>query len=263
MTARRALLARRDGARVVAGAYLLRTNTISPIIETALEILESTGFERLAALGATMTLLRYATGIALGRTGVAIRRNDRTRRWQTVARVAGPAGRCYAMAAYGRCVSARVHRNDPRPRDDLSLGRDADRAWACELCQDLADRARYSAAVVIRRAEALAPESSEGAKRLKGSLSRFAISRRHNVTALARQRSFHRLSAAQDDLRVWLDVLHLRRSARSATSSRRRTACSSVDRRTARSRCRRSPRLMLRLSTITLFAWSALRIGMP
>lgn len=65
MTARRALLARRDGARVVAGAYLLRTNTMSPILETALEILEGAGFERLAALGATMTMLRYATGIAL------------------------------------------------------------------------------------------------------------------------------------------------------------------------------------------------------
>ena len=65
ITARRALLARRDGARVVAGAYLLRTNTISPILETSLEILEGAGFERLAALGATMTLLRYATGIAL------------------------------------------------------------------------------------------------------------------------------------------------------------------------------------------------------
>jgi TetR/AcrR family tetracycline transcriptional repressor len=65
VTARRALLSRRDGARVVAGAYLLRTNTMSPILETALEILESAGFDRLAALGATMTLLRYATGIAL------------------------------------------------------------------------------------------------------------------------------------------------------------------------------------------------------
>jgi TetR/AcrR family tetracycline transcriptional repressor len=64
-TARRALLARRDGARVVAGAYLLRANTISPITELALEILESAGFDRLAALGVTMTLLRYATGIAL------------------------------------------------------------------------------------------------------------------------------------------------------------------------------------------------------
>jgi TetR/AcrR family tetracycline transcriptional repressor len=63
--ARRALLARRDGARVVAGAYLLRSNTMSPILETSLEILESAGFERLAALGATMTLLRYATGMAL------------------------------------------------------------------------------------------------------------------------------------------------------------------------------------------------------
>jgi TetR/AcrR family tetracycline transcriptional repressor len=65
VTARRTLLARRDGARVVAGAYLLRTNTMSPILETSLEILENAGFDRVAALGATMTLLRYATGIAL------------------------------------------------------------------------------------------------------------------------------------------------------------------------------------------------------
>jgi TetR/AcrR family tetracycline transcriptional repressor len=65
VTARRTLLARRDGARVVAGAFLLRSNTMSPILEQSLEILESAGFERLAALGATMTLLRYATGIAL------------------------------------------------------------------------------------------------------------------------------------------------------------------------------------------------------
>jgi TetR/AcrR family tetracycline transcriptional repressor len=64
-TTRRTLLAHRDGARVVAGAYLLNTNALSHVIERALEVLESAGFERLVALGATMTLLRYATGIAL------------------------------------------------------------------------------------------------------------------------------------------------------------------------------------------------------
>ena len=62
---RRALLVRRDGARVVAGAYLLRTEAITPIIERSLEILETAGFERLVALGGTMTLIRFATGSVL------------------------------------------------------------------------------------------------------------------------------------------------------------------------------------------------------
>ena len=61
-----ALLARRDGARVVGAAFLLRTGALTPAIETSLEILESAGFERLSALGATMTLIRYAIGAALG-----------------------------------------------------------------------------------------------------------------------------------------------------------------------------------------------------
>jgi hypothetical protein len=63
--ARSALLAYRDGARIVASAYLVRTNAITPIIEQSLTILESAGFDRVTALGGTMTLLRYATGIAL------------------------------------------------------------------------------------------------------------------------------------------------------------------------------------------------------
>ncbi|HEY4129747.1 MAG TPA: TetR/AcrR family transcriptional regulator C-terminal domain-containing protein [Gemmatimonadaceae bacterium] len=62
---RRTLLAHRDGARIVAGSYILRTGTLSPIIERALELLEAAGFERLVALGGTLTVLRYATGIAL------------------------------------------------------------------------------------------------------------------------------------------------------------------------------------------------------
>jgi TetR/AcrR family tetracycline transcriptional repressor len=64
-TTRRALLAYRDGARVVAGAYVVRNGSITPIIEQALEILEGAGFDRFFALGATMTVFRYATGIAL------------------------------------------------------------------------------------------------------------------------------------------------------------------------------------------------------
>jgi TetR/AcrR family transcriptional regulator, tetracycline repressor protein len=62
---RRALLVRRDGARVVAGAYLLRTMAITPVVELSLEILEGAGFERLVALGGTMTLFRFATGSVL------------------------------------------------------------------------------------------------------------------------------------------------------------------------------------------------------
>ncbi|MEP6619399.1 MAG: TetR/AcrR family transcriptional regulator C-terminal domain-containing protein [bacterium] len=64
-TVRRTLLVRRDGARVVAGAYLLKTQAITPVIELSLEILEGVGFERLVALGGTMTLIRYAIGSVL------------------------------------------------------------------------------------------------------------------------------------------------------------------------------------------------------
>jgi len=64
-TTRQALLAYRDGARVVASAYLVRTNAITPVIEQSLTILEDAGFDRVVALGGTMTILRYATGIAL------------------------------------------------------------------------------------------------------------------------------------------------------------------------------------------------------
>jgi AcrR family transcriptional regulator len=64
-TTRRTLLAHRDGARVVAGAYLLNTNALSHVIECSLEVLETAGLDRVTALGGTMTVLRYATGIAL------------------------------------------------------------------------------------------------------------------------------------------------------------------------------------------------------
>lgn len=70
---REALLAHRDGARIVAGAYLVRTNTITPIIEQALTILEDAGFDRLLALAGTMTLLRYAIGIALDEQASPVR----------------------------------------------------------------------------------------------------------------------------------------------------------------------------------------------
>jgi TetR/AcrR family tetracycline transcriptional repressor len=61
-----ALLARRDGARVVGSAFLLKTGALTPSIEASLELLETAGFERLVALGATMTLVRFAIGAALG-----------------------------------------------------------------------------------------------------------------------------------------------------------------------------------------------------
>lgn len=61
-----ALLARRDGARVVGSAFLLKTGALASAIEFSLEILEAAGFDRLVALGATMTLIRYAIGAALG-----------------------------------------------------------------------------------------------------------------------------------------------------------------------------------------------------
>jgi len=61
-----ALLARRDGARVVGAAFLLKTGALTSAIEISLEILEGVGFERLLALGATMTVIRYAIGAALG-----------------------------------------------------------------------------------------------------------------------------------------------------------------------------------------------------
>ena len=62
---RRALLSHRDGARVVGASFLMRTGAITPFIETSLEILEDAGFDRLLALGATMSMVRYAIGSAL------------------------------------------------------------------------------------------------------------------------------------------------------------------------------------------------------
>jgi hypothetical protein len=63
---RSALLARRDGARVVGSAFLLKTGAFTSAIEIALEILEHAGFEPLLALGATMTLVRFSIGATLG-----------------------------------------------------------------------------------------------------------------------------------------------------------------------------------------------------
>jgi len=87
---RRTLLAHRDGARVVAGAYLLNTNALSPVIECSLEVLEAAGFERLTALGATMTLLRYATGIALDEQASPLRNSPTARAAQQLAALPPP-----------------------------------------------------------------------------------------------------------------------------------------------------------------------------
>jgi TetR/AcrR family tetracycline transcriptional repressor len=62
---RRALLAHRDGARVVAGAYLFRTNSITDLMEIAIDTLEREGFSRDMALHCAITVMRYTTGIAL------------------------------------------------------------------------------------------------------------------------------------------------------------------------------------------------------
>jgi len=62
---RRALLVHRDGARVVAGAYPFRTDTITRGLERSLEILEGVGFTSDAAMLGIVTVMRYTIGIAL------------------------------------------------------------------------------------------------------------------------------------------------------------------------------------------------------
>jgi TetR/AcrR family tetracycline transcriptional repressor len=62
---RRALLAHRDGARVVAGAYLFRTNSITDLLEITIDAMERDGYRRDMALHCGITVMRYTTGIAL------------------------------------------------------------------------------------------------------------------------------------------------------------------------------------------------------
>jgi TetR/AcrR family tetracycline transcriptional repressor len=62
---RRALLAHRDGARVVAGAYLFRTNSITDLLEITIDAMERDGYSRDMALHCGITVMRYTTGIAL------------------------------------------------------------------------------------------------------------------------------------------------------------------------------------------------------
>ncbi len=62
---RRALVAHTDGARVVAGAYLFRTQAITPTLELALEVLEGARLTPGAAMAGAITVIRYTIGIAL------------------------------------------------------------------------------------------------------------------------------------------------------------------------------------------------------
>ncbi|MEO8620511.1 MAG: TetR/AcrR family transcriptional regulator C-terminal domain-containing protein [bacterium] len=62
---RHAMLAHRDGARVVAGAYLFRTNSITSTMETAIRVMEEAGYGRDVALHGAITVMRYTMGIAL------------------------------------------------------------------------------------------------------------------------------------------------------------------------------------------------------
>jgi TetR/AcrR family tetracycline transcriptional repressor len=62
---RRVLLAHRDGARVVAGAYLFRTHALTDLMEAAVEALERDGYTSDMALHGVITVMRYTTGIAL------------------------------------------------------------------------------------------------------------------------------------------------------------------------------------------------------
>lgn len=62
---RAAMLAHRDGARVVAGAYLFRTHAITTPLETTLAVMEEAGFTREIAMLGAITAMRYTMGIAL------------------------------------------------------------------------------------------------------------------------------------------------------------------------------------------------------
>lgn len=65
LQARATLLRYRDGARVIASAYLFRTNGITPWIEMMLEALAGVGFTRAHAMRGVLTILHYTTGVVL------------------------------------------------------------------------------------------------------------------------------------------------------------------------------------------------------
>jgi len=62
---RRVMIKRRDGARVVAGAYLFRTPAIAQMLETAVTAMEADGLGRDLALHGAITAMRFTMGIAL------------------------------------------------------------------------------------------------------------------------------------------------------------------------------------------------------
>ncbi|MEO8564332.1 MAG: TetR/AcrR family transcriptional regulator C-terminal domain-containing protein [bacterium] len=62
---RQVMLKRRDGARVVAGAYLFRTEAVTGTLETAMRVMEADGVGRDMALHGAITVMRYTMGIAL------------------------------------------------------------------------------------------------------------------------------------------------------------------------------------------------------
>jgi TetR/AcrR family transcriptional regulator, tetracycline repressor protein len=62
---RRVMLSRRDGAFVVAGAYLFRTPSILRMLETSVIAMEAEGLGRDLALHGAITVMRYTMGIAL------------------------------------------------------------------------------------------------------------------------------------------------------------------------------------------------------
>jgi TetR/AcrR family tetracycline transcriptional repressor len=62
---RRVMLSRRDGARVVAGAYLFKVASIAQMLETSVRLMEEDGLARDLALHGAITVMRYTMGIAL------------------------------------------------------------------------------------------------------------------------------------------------------------------------------------------------------
>lgn len=112
---RRTLLARRDGARVVAGAFIFRTNAVNPIIELGLTTLEAAGFERQVALAGVWTVMRYATGIAL---------DEQASPWHASGASRAPLGPPPIDAArWPRTADAMNHVFDGKPRDRERLFR--------------------------------------------------------------------------------------------------------------------------------------------
>lgn len=87
---RRVVLSHRDGARVVAGAYLFRTHAITDVLETAVRVLEADGFGRDMALHGAITVLRYTMGIALDDQAAPTKRREEIMRRLRTGEQIGP-----------------------------------------------------------------------------------------------------------------------------------------------------------------------------